>query len=311
MFATDCVIVAAMFRDVRSTTRSLDTNQHRNHTPTGADSLAVPIDPVAVKKHRNQQLVDIAVFLAGFAMLLWLVYRGATSMGYSWQWHRVPKYIYRVIDGELIWGTLVRGLLVTVEITFYATWLALFIGLITALLRLSRSYSGHLVSTLYLELVRNTPLLVQMYLFYFILSPILGIDRFWTGVLCLAFFEASFISEIIRGGILSIPRGQWEGASSLGLRSWKVYSLIVLPQAVPIMLPPMTSAVVNLLKNSAIVSTIAVFDLTNEGRNAIANTFMSFEIWFTVAAMYLTMTLSLSAFAAWLESRARRRHARV
>lgn len=232
-------------------------------------------------------------------------------MGYTWQWERVPKYLYRVIDGELIWGTLIRGLLVTIEITAYATLLALLIGLVTALLRLSRSYSGHLISTIYLELVRNTPLLVQMYLFYFILSPILGINRFWTGVLCLAFFEASFISEIIRGGILSVPRGQWEGASSLGLRSWKVYFLVVLPQAVPIMLPPMTSAVVNLLKNSAIVSTIAVFDLTNEGRNAIADTFMSFEIWFTVAAMYLTMTISLSAFAGWLETRARRRHART
>ena len=269
-------------------------------------SEAPPVDLRAVRRRRTRNTTDVVLFVFGLAMVMWLVYNGATSMGYTWQWHRVPKYIYRIIDGELIWGTLIRGLGVTIEITLWATVFAVLIGLITALLRLSRSYSGHLISTIYLEIVRNTPLLVQMYLFYFILSPILGINRFWTGVLCLAFFEASFISEIIRGGILSVPRGQWEGASSLGLRAWKVYALVVLPQAVPIMLPPMTSAVVNLLKNSAIVSTIAVFDLTNEGRNAIADTFMSFEIWFTVAAVYLTMTVSLSALAAWLENRVRR-----
>lgn len=269
-------------------------------------SLPPPIDRIATRQARNRKTSDITLFIVGLGLLMWLIFLGATSMNYTWQWHRVPKYIIRIIDGEIIWGTLVRGLGVTIKVTLWAAVIALLLGLITALLRLSRSYSGHLISTIYLEIIRNTPLLVQMYLFYFVLSPIIGIDRFWTGVLCLAIFEASFISEIIRGGILSIPKGQWEGAASLGLRQWKVYSLVVLPQAIPIMLPPMTSAVVNLLKNSAIVSTIAIFDLTNEARNAIADTFMSFEIWFTVAAAYLTMTISLSAIAAWLENRARR-----
>ena len=85
-----------------------------------------------------------------------------------------------------------------------------------------------------------------------------------------------------------------------------MYALVVLPQALPIMLPPLTSAIVNLIKNSAIVSTIAIFDLTNEGRNVIADTFMSFEIWFTVAAIYLVLTLSVSGVAAWLERRSKR-----
>ncbi len=265
-----------------------------------------------VNKRRKffRQAGDWALFLAGAALLVWGVIAGAGAMGYNWQWYRVPRYIYRVIDGELIWGPLVKGLLVTIEITIWAGIVALAIGLVTALLRLSRSYAGHVIATAYLELVRNTPLLVQMYLFYFVLSPIIGIDRFWTGVLCLAVFEASFISEIIRGGILSIARGQWEGASALGLRPWQVYAKIVLPQAVPIMAPPMTSAVVNLIKNSAIVSTIAIFDLTNEGRNVIADTFLSFEIWLTIAAIYLSLTISLSAVAARLEVRTRRGMAR-
>lgn len=244
--------------------------------------------------------------MLGGGLILWGIIQGAGAMPYNWQWYRVPQFFFRVIDGELIWGPFVRGLLVTLKITLWGGLLAFAIGLVVALLRLSRSYAGHAMATAYLELVRNTPLLVQMYLFYFVLSPILGIDRFWTGVLALAFFEASFISEIIRGGILSVARGQWEAASALGLRPTAVYVRVVLPQAVPLMLPPLTSSLVNLIKSSAIVSTIAIFDLTNEGRNAIADTFMTFEIWLSIAAIYLVLTISLSALSAELERRARR-----
>jgi len=258
------------------------------------------------RQMRRRNSVDWALFVLGAGLIVWAVVQGATAMPYNWQWYRVPQFFYRMIDGELIWGPLVRGLIVTLKITAWGAVLAFAIGLAAALLRLSRSFAGHALATVYLELVRNTPLLVQMYLFYFVLSPILGIDRFWTGVLALAFFEASFISEIIRGGILSVPRGQWEAASALGLRPVAVYARVVLPQAVPLMLPPLTSSFVNLIKSSAIVSTIAIFDLTNEGRNAIADTFMTFEIWLTVAAIYLVLTLSLSGLAGWLERRARR-----
>ena len=244
---------------------------------------------------RRTAALDMGLFTLGAALLAWAVYAGAQSMGYNWQWYRVPRAFYRVIDGEIIPGPLWRGLLVTLEITLWSLPIALGVGLATA----------------YLELVRNTPLLVQMYLFYFVLSPILGVERFWTGVLCLALFEASFIAEIIRGGILAVPRGQWEAAASIGLRPRDVYGRIVLPQAAPLMLPPMTSAVVNLIKNSAIVSTIAVFDLTNQARTVIADSFLSFEIWFVVAAVYLSLTISLSIVAARLEARARRGYDRA
>ena len=266
----------------------------------------MPPPPIDRRLQLRRQGSDILLFLAGLGLVAWVIYLGAAGMGYNWQWYRVPRYVYRVIDGELIWGPLVKGLLITLEITLWSALLAVLIGLVTALLRLSRSAAGYAIATIYLEAVRNTPLLVQMYLFYFVLSPIIGIERFWTGVICLAFFEASFIAEIIRGGILSIPRGQWEGASALGLKPWHVYARVVLPQAVPIMMPPMTNAVVNLIKNSAIVSVIAIFDLTTEGRNVISETFMSFEIWFTVAAIYLVLTISLSVVAARLEARASR-----
>jgi len=109
-------------------------------------------------------------------------------MGYNWQWYRLPKYFWKVIDGELIWGPLMDGLFVTLEIGLYGIIITLLIGLTTAMLRMSQSWIGNLVAQVYLEAIRNTPLLVQMYVFCFVFAPILEIPRFWVGVLCISFF---------------------------------------------------------------------------------------------------------------------------
>ncbi|MCY4470704.1 MAG: amino acid ABC transporter permease [Thiotrichales bacterium] len=253
--------------------------------------------------------VVASVQLALFAgLVVWLSVKGAQQMGYNWQWYNIPQYLWRDVDGEFIWGPLMKGLWVTLKIAFWCIGLALLVGLVTALLRMSRSVAGSALATTYLEVVRNTPLLVQLYLFYFVLSPILGIDRFWTGVLCLTLHEASFVAEIIRAGINSVDRGQWEASDSIGLTRVDVYRFVVLPQAVPLMLPPMTGQIINLIKHSAIVSVIAVSDLTTEGRNLIADTFMSFEVWFTVAGIYLVVTVSLSVFVSYLEHRVKVDH---
>jgi len=246
------------------------------------------------KRRRNSAITDTFQLLILGGGLIWLVLRGAAEMNYVWQWHRVPQYIYKVIDGELIFGPLIDGLLVTLEIGVYSIVLGLVIGLITAFLRLSDSYSGRLLATVYLELVRNTPLLIQLFVFYFVLGPIFEIDRFWVAVLCISFFEGSFAAEIIRGGILSVPKGQVEAGASLGLSRAATYRYITLPQALPIILPPLAGILVNLIKHSAIVSVIAVFDLTTSGLDIISETFMAFEIWITVASMYLVITISLS-----------------
>ena len=255
----------------------------------------------------QSQTFDVFQFVALVGGLIWLTARGAEAMGYNWQWYRMPQFFWKVIDGELIWGPLMTGLVTTIELSIYSMFLTIIIGLITALLRMSDSISGQILGKVYLEAVRNTPLLVQMLVFYFVISPIIGVDRFWTGVLCLSFFEGSFASEIIRAGINSVARGQWEAAASVGLSRANTYRYVVLPQAVPLMLPPMTGVLINLIKHSAIVSVIALFDLTTEGRNIIADTFMSFEVWLTIAAMYLVITVSLSVFVGYLERRVRRR----
>ncbi len=245
---------------------------------------------------------DIAQFLALAALLMWLTWRGVAALDYRWQWYRVPAFFYREIDGEIIWGPLVYGLQTTLYIAAWGMVITLLIGLVTAILRLSNSLSGRILSRVYLETIRNTPLLVQVSIFYFVLQPILGINNpLWTGILCLAFFEGSFASEIIRAGISAVPRGQWEAAHTVGLSRSSAYRHIVLPQALPLMLPPLTGILINLIKHSAILSFVAVFELTTEARNLIGDTFMSFEVWFVVGGMYLAITMSLSALVGWLE----------
>jgi len=264
--------------------------------------------PPRRQKWWNARWFDLLQLVVFFAALLWLTLNGASQMGYNWQWYRMPRYFWKVVDGELIWGPLMDGLFVTLEISVYGIGITLGVGLITALLRMSNSVLGRFLAQVYLEAVRNTPLLVQMYVFYFVLAPILDISRFWVGVLCIAFFEGSFASEIIRAGILSVSRGQWEASSSLGLSRAHTYRYVVLPQAVPLMLPPLTGVLINLIKHSAIVSVIAVFDLTTQGLDIIADTFMSFEVWLTVAALYLGVTVTLSMLVSVLEWKVRHRH---
>ena len=258
------------------------------------------------RRWRNSKTIDVAQLILFSGGLVWLVLRGADNMHYVWQWHRVPRYLYRVIDGELIWGPLVDGLLVTLELSAYSIVLGLIIGVITAFLRLSDSYSGKLLATVYLEAIRNTPLLIQLFVFYFVFGPIFELDRFWVAVLCISFFEGSFASEIIRAGILSVSRGQWEASDAVALTRAQAYRYVILPQALPIMLPPLVGIIVNLIKHSAIVSVIAVFDLTTSGLDIISETFMAFEIWIVVAVIYLAITVTLSVLIGIFENHMRR-----
>jgi polar amino acid transport system permease protein len=176
-------------------------------------------------------------------------------------------------------------------------------GLVTALLRLSDSFIARIVARGYLELIRNTPLLVQIFFLYFVLAPIFGFSRFFAAVLALSLFEGAYVSEIFRAGIVSIHRGQWEAAYSLGLNGYHQYRYIILPQAIRRILPPLTSQAISLIKDSALVSTIAVYDLTMQGRAIIADTFLTFEIWFTIAAIYLIITVALSLVVSIMENR--------
>lgn len=250
---------------------------------------------------------DGLLFALFLAASLWFIVRGAQGMGYEWKWDKVPRYLVRVIDGEIIWGALTKGLWVTLDIAWQAGLLALVIGLVTAVLRQSGTIVGSALAWIYIEVVRNTPILVQMLIVYFIIAAILGIPRMGAGILCLALYEGAFAAEIIRGAIVAVRKGQWEAGRSLGFSETDLYRYIVLPQAVPLMLPPLGGVLVNLVKHSAIVSVIAVFDLTTQARTVVSDTFMAFEIWLTAAGMYLVVTIALSLVISALERRWRRR----
>jgi len=236
-------------------------------------------------------------------LLIWFVYAGGTELGYNWQWYRVPRYLYSFSEGHFLAGPLLKGLVVTLKVSSVALLLSSLFGLATAICRLSGSFTARTIARFYLELIRNTPLLVQLFFIYFVFSPLVGLSRFASAVLALSLFEGAYASEIIRAGIMAVPQGQWEAAKSVGLSRLHTYRHIVLPQALRHMTPPLVSQAVSLVKDSALVSTIAIYDLTMKGQEIIAETYLVFELWFTIAAIYLLLTLSLSLITKALEKR--------
>ena len=250
-------------------------------------------------------LLQIAFITLG---LFWVLNSGAEAMNYQWQWDRVPDFLFFYDNGEWFPAELIEGLLVTLQISGLSAIATLAIALIMALLRLSDSVVGRSLAKGYIELIRNTPLLVQIYLLYFVFGPYLGLERFSTAILTLALFQGAYSAEILRSGLVNLPKGQFEACRSLGLSSFNSYRYIILPQVIQKTLPSLTNELVSLVKNSSIVSVMAIFDLTTEGRNIVADTAMPFEIWFSVAAIYLLVTLSLSGLSAWLEHKMHNAH---
>ncbi len=248
-------------------------------------------------------LLDIAQYLLLVSVLGWLFVRSGEQLGYNWQWYRISRYIFFFDDTGFHMGMLARGLLVTLKISAISMALSIIIGLLTAFFRLSEAPFARFLARIYLEITRNTPLLIQIFFIYFVIGPILGLERFTAAILALSLFEGAYISEIIRSGILAIDKGQFEAGYSMGLNTYLIYRYIILPQAFRITLPPLTNQMISLIKDSALVSTIAIYDLTMEAQHLIAETFLTFEVWFTVALMYLFFTISLSCIAAYLETR--------
>jgi len=246
---------------------------------------------------------DIIQFILLLVLCCWFFSVSFRGSGYNWQWYQIPQYLYTFDEKGFIAGPLLLGLLVTLQISAVSLILAFIIGLITALMQLSQSFVGRAVARVYLESIRNTPLLIQLFFIYFVMGPTLGLGRFFSAVLALSLFEGAYTAEIIRAGIVSIHRGQWEASYSLGMSIFNTYRSIILPQAFRRILPPLASQAISLVKDSALVSTIAIYDLTMQAQAIIAETFLTFEIWFTVALMYLCITITLSLLINGLKNR--------
>jgi polar amino acid transport system permease protein len=254
------------------------------------------------KIHRSP-FFDISQFMLLIGAIFWFFYNSTEELGYNWQWYQIPQYIFTHDETGYSAGPLLDGLMVTFRISGISLLLAFTIGLATALFRLSNSFVARIIARIYLEAIRNTPLLIQLFFIYFVMGPVLGIGRMASAILALSLFEGAYASEILRAGIVSIGRGQWEAAYSLGLSNFDTYYCVILPQAIRRVLPPLTSQAISLIKDSALVSTIAIYDLTMQAQAVIAETFLAFELWFTVAGMYLAVTITLSFIVNWMEHR--------
>ncbi|BBP85907.1 MULTISPECIES: amino acid ABC transporter permease [Pseudomonas] len=200
-------------------------------------------------------------------------------------------------------GPLLWGLWTTLWISVLSGAFGLAIGLFTGLCRLSPNPTLRDLSTVYVELVRGTPLLVQIFIFYFFIGTVLNLSREFAGVAALALFTGAYVGEIVRAGVQSIARGQNEAARSLGLSAGQSMRHVILPQAFKRVLPPLAGQFISLVKDTSLVSVIAITELTKSGREAITTSFSTFEIWFCVAALYLVINLPLSQIANRLERR--------
>jgi polar amino acid transport system permease protein len=200
-------------------------------------------------------------------------------------------------------GPLMMGLWTTLWLSAISSVFALFLGLATGLARVSKNVTLRGLAMLYVECIRGTPLLVQIFIAYFFLGTVFDLSRNVCGIGALALFAGAYVAEIVRAGIQAIPKGQMEASRSLGMTALQTMKDIILPQAFKKILPPLSGQFISLIKDSSLVSVIAITDLTKSGREIITSTFATFEVWIVVAAMYLLVTSLLSQIVFYMERR--------
>ena len=251
-----------------------------------------------ITKHKGLAWLAWTATILAFGLL---ILQGAVASGYRWDWASVPGFIF---DFQAMKpGPLLNGLGLTFQIILWSLLFTFILGLATALARLAGGPVLSGAARVYLEIIRNTPLLVQLNVVYFIFGAIWGLSGFWAAVLALSLFEGAYLSEIIRSGILAVDDGQWQAAWCLGLSTPSTFRHVILPQTTPMLLPPLCSLVISLVKDSALASVIAVYELTKAARTLVAETFLAFELWLTIAVIYLVINLLMSQLGALLERR--------
>ncbi|SCM78412.1 glutamine transporter subunit; membrane component of ABC superfamily [uncultured Sporomusa sp.] len=200
---------------------------------------------------------------------------------------------------------LLMGAGVTVQITALSVGFGLLIGMFVGIARLSTLWPVKMLAAIYVDFIRGTPLLVQIFLIYFALPLLVGqrIDPFIAAITACSVNSGAYVAEIFRSGIQSIDKGQMEAGRSLGMTWAQTMRYIILPQAFKRIIPPLGNEFIAMLKDSSLVSVIGFEELTRRGQLIIARTYGSFEIWLTVAFIYLIMTFTISRLVDYLERR--------
>ena len=288
-----------------------------------------------LQTRRKLTTIDYICFGLVGAIIAYAAYRVSDVLVYNWNWSRVLDFViyYDEQNARYVPNLLLEGIATTLRLAFWATIIAASIGLVMGFMRTSSNLAMRMISRCYVELVRNIPPVVFIFIFYFFLSgqlmPLIGLDdidkngafvssgifftlfgdprlfsNFVAGALCLALFEGAYITEIVRAGIQSIPKGQWEAARAVGLSPLDVLLNIIFPQAVRKILPPLAGQFITLIKDSAIVSLISIQELTFLATEVASSTTKVFETWIIVGAMYFILCYSFAALFAHLEKRA-------
>lgn len=236
--------------------------------------------------------ITLLIFLIAFVG--WFVTR---SFEYTWAWETLPKW-FLVIK---------KGLVTTILFSIGTVFFASILGILLSLLSISKISLVREFYSIFIEIVRNTPLLVQILIGYFVIGSVFNLSAVVAGIAALSFFTSAYMAEIIRGGIESVDKGQREAAYTLGMSNTQTTWLIVMPQAIRISLPSLTGQLVSTIKDSSLLSVIAVQELTLSTQQAISNSAASFEFWTLNAALYFTICFPLSRLVGHLEKRMKAR----
>lgn len=267
--------------------------------------------------------IDIIIGLIILIIVSTFFYYIIISTDYSFRWHKLVDY-FAFFDGNLHIGLIVKGIIFTLKLSILIIILGTFIGILFAITRyLYPNSLGFLVYTIS-EFLRFTPPIVIMFIFYFFLGDKLISDsfidiiinsegliriisifiappeilkQFLSATIGLAFYEASYIAEIIRGGLNGVDRGQFDAAFSLGLTKSQLFLKIVFPQAWEKTMPAMAGQYISIIKNTSIASVIAIPELTFTGTEIISSTMLIFEVWFVIMIIYFVINFTLSTFA--------------
>jgi His/Glu/Gln/Arg/opine family amino acid ABC transporter permease subunit len=199
---------------------------------------------------------------------------------------------------------LAKGTLVTLQIALISGVLSILLGFALGLSALGNVRLLRLLVAGYVDFIRGTPLLIQIFLIFFAL-PVVGVrlDEIWAGIVALSINTAAYMAETVRGGVGSVERGQTEAARSIGMTQPQILTYILLPQALRPMVPPLTNELITMTKNTSLLSVISVYELTRAGQAIISVHFVPFEIYLLLALYYYVLIKSLSWFSRWVETR--------
>jgi polar amino acid transport system permease protein len=295
--------------------------------------------PPPAPPKKRLTIIDFALFAMVLALVFYAGYRVTDVLVYDWNWSRVVNFIIRfdADSGRYVPNLLLYGLATTLRLAVWATIMATIIGVVMGYWRTCDNLTLRILSRGYVELIRNLPPVVFIFIFYFFISSqifsALGVDdidrngalfnnavfsvlfgdpallsNFLAGALVLALFEGAYITEIVRAGIQSVDKGQWEASRAIGLSPFNVLRDVILPQAVRKILPPLAGQFITLIKDSAIVSLISIQELTFLATEVASTTTKVFETWILVGMMYFVLCYSFAVLFGWLERRAARSH---